>query len=245
MQGFGGEVRAIGNVDLSTAADAEFSLKLDAQRIDLAETAAWLAPAAQRLVSGTMDLNMSIDGNGNRWERIRTTLDGDGSFRLTRGRLENVNLADEVLRSLTGIPGLSGLLSPEFRKRHPALFTTGSTQFDDLTSAISMKDGRIHTDNLALKAADYSMAASGTVGLDRTADLSARFIASKKLSQDLIGEVSALRYLTDSGGNVAIPFRLAGDLTSAHPQLDKQFVAQALQKALIGNLTDQLFRPRN
>jgi hypothetical protein len=245
LQAFGGSVNANGSIELSGKDDADFALKLDVDNVALAQTAGWLAPTAAKVLSGTIGGKLALNGRGNTWKHISSTLAGTGSLRLAKGRLENINIAEEVLGSMSSVPGLSSLLSPSFKARHPALFKTGATEFDDLVTGITMTNGRIRTEDLRLKTGDYAIAAKGTLGLDQSVDLAAHLIASKDLTRDLIGEVSAMKYLSDGSGNITIPFALRGNITTARPALDTQFVANSVKKALIGSLTDQLLRPRN
>ncbi len=139
---------------------------------------------------------------------------------------------------------MSGLLSPRVRERHPKLFTTGDTVFEDMEAQFSIADGRMSSRDLTLHAEDFSLHGRANVGLDRSLDMSANFEASEKLTATLVAEVDAMKYLKGSSGRVQIPFKLRGFLPDVRPEPDMAFVRKALQRALIRGLTDSLLRPK-
>jgi uncharacterized protein involved in outer membrane biogenesis len=241
LSAFGGSVEANGSIGVGEEAASDFDLRISTRGVDIKEVSAWTAPSADRLLGGTLDAGVNLRGSAGAWEQMRGTLDGNGKLSLRDGRIEDINVAEDVLHAITGVPGLSTLLSPNLRKNYPGMFSSGSTEFEEIKTSLDLNNGRITTRDLALRALDYTITADGTIGLDRQVDLAAQLIASKNLSRDLIDSVGAVKYLTDRNGRVDIPFTLRGDVTSAKARPDSAVIARALQRALIGGLTDQLF----
>ena len=241
LAAFGGSLEANGSIGVGEETASNFDLRINTRGVDIKKVAAWTAPTAGRLLGGTLDAGVSLRGEAGAWEQMRGTLGGSGKLSVRDGRIEDINVAEDVLHAITGVPGLSTLLSPDLRKNYPGLFSSGSTEFETLETSLDLSNGRIATRDLALRARDYTIAAAGTIGLDRQVDLTAQLIASKALSRDLIDSVGAVKYLADRSGRVEIPFTLRGDVTSAKARPDSAVIARALQRALIGGLTDQLF----
>lgn len=241
LSAFGGSLETRGSLAIGSSPSSDFDLHVRTRGVDVTRLSAWVAPSAGALLSGTVDAAVALRGATGTWERIRSTLSGDGKVTVRDGRIKDVNIAESVLHAVTGIPGLSTLLSADLRKNYPGLFSTGSTEFDQLVTSLDMVNGRISTRDLVLSASDYAISADGTLGLDRTVDLKAQLVASRKLTHDLVDSVGAINFLTGNSGRVEIPFTLNGDITSAKPRPDGNLIAQALQRALIGGIADQLF----
>jgi uncharacterized protein involved in outer membrane biogenesis len=240
LRAYGGRLEGKGRYESRDNAESVFSFDLRAEDIDAAEIAS-TGTTGGSLIEGTVDGRLIATGRGEAWETVRTTLDGNGSFSISGGKIRDVNLAEEVLQGITGLPGLSSLLSPELKRRHPGLFSTGDTTFRDLTTKFTMKSGRMFTKDLNLAAADYGIRGDGSLGLDGSLDMNATFQASPALTRSLVSEVSAAKYLAGSSGRLEIPFHLAGTLPAVRAEPDMRVLTKALEGALIGGLVDQLF----
>ncbi len=240
---FAGTIQAEGSYDRTRADDPEFHFESQIDGVDLGRVAAWVAPGAQHLLEGKINGKLSLAGAGKQWESIRQSIVGGGHVQLHEGTLRQINVADSVLKSITGIPSLSGLLSPSLRQRYPALFSAGGTAFQKLGGAFTIAQGRIITDDLSIKAQDFLIFGGGTVGLDQSVDVKATFEASPGLTRDLIAELDSARYLAGASGRLQVPFRLSGVLPGAKVQPDLSFVEQALQRALVDTLTGGILRP--
>ncbi len=241
LSAFGGTLETRGSLAVAETPTPDFDLQLRTRGVDIASVSSWAAPKAGRLLGGKLDAAVSLHGATGAWERMRSTLSGDGKITLREGRIEDVNIAESVLRAVTGIPGLSTLLSADLRRDYPGLFSAGATEFEELVTSIDMINGRITTRDLLLDAKHYAISAGGTLGLDRTVDLNAQLVASRKLTSDLVNSVGAVRFLANKNGRIEIPFTIKGDVTSAKPRPDGAVIARALQRALIGGITDQIF----
>lgn len=233
LTAFGGRITAEGLFSPSGGAPAQFNFETRATRVDLAELLASRLVGSDLLLEGALTGKLSVAGHGDDWERIRDALVGGGRIELASGRVKDVNIAEALLEGLTGIPGLSGLISPRVRSRHPALFETGDTPFEDMAGEFSIADGRMTSRDLTLRAEDFSLHGRAEIGLDRSLDTRATFEASEELTATLISEVDAVKYLRGSSGRVQIPFRLRGVLPRVRPEPDADFVRAALERAIV------------
>ncbi|MEE8311324.1 MAG: AsmA family protein [Candidatus Binatia bacterium] len=244
MNAFGGRLTGEGFYAPAQGERPEFNLEAKATGVNVGELVASRVVGGQLMLDGVLDGKISLAGSGTEWEKIRDALVGGARLELTGGRVLDVNIAESLLQQLTGVPGMSGLLSPRVRERHPKLFTTGDTVFEDMEAQFSIADGRMSSRDLTLHAEDFSLHGRANVGLDRSLDMSANFEASEKLTATLVAEVDAMKYLKGSSGRVQIPFKLRGFLPDVRPEPDMAFVRKALQRALIRGLTDSLLRPK-
>jgi len=240
MRSLGGTVSGRGVYDVSRAGPPSFRFETSARNVEIEDLLGRGSAAGHKVLEGRLDADVTVSGAGSEWAVIQKGLAGDGTFNVRDGVIRDVNLAEGVLAGVTGVPGLSGLLSQNLKTKYPRMFQTGDTAFDALTGVFKLVEGRLVTDNLLVKAPDFAVRGKGGIGLDRSVDLNAAFEASAPLTKDLLREVGAMKYLTDRSGKVAIPFRLQGTLPAVRPRPDLAFVGSALQRAvadkLMGNL---------
>jgi hypothetical protein len=147
--------------------------------------------------------------------------------------LKGVNIAESVLGGLTGIPGLSNLISPKVRSKYPELFGIDDTVFEVLAGKMTLRDGQALFDEIALAARDYRLDGKGTIGLDKALDIGMTFVASQNLTGDLIRSAKEIQYLTDANGRFNLPLRLAGSMPSIRAQPDVQYAARQLASSLV------------
>jgi hypothetical protein len=239
VHAYGGRLVGSGSYDRRDPEKPVFQLDTRLENLAVQPLVASRAGRAAGSVEGQLHGDLQLSGAGSDWEAIRRVLTGHGSVKVTEGRLKDVNVAESVLQSITGVPGLSGLLSPGLRARHPALFATGDTVFDALQAAVEISEGFARTRGLRIAAQDYVISGDGRIGLDGALDLSARLTASDALSRDLVQEVRASRYLAGRSGRIEVPFRLSGRLPDAKVRPDLEGVTQAVSGALVGNLLEK------
>jgi len=236
LRAYDGTLDARGSYDTRDANNPAFKLETQIRDVKLEPLLRSQLPAAEPFATGRITTQLALDGTGSAWETIRSNLSGKGSFALADGALKDVNLADESLRSLTGVSGLSSLLSPELRKKYPGLFATGETRFEDLDAKLRISDGWADVRDLGLVAESFSLAGEGRVSLEGAVDMKTTFTASEALTRDLVAEVKPIGYLRDREGRVRVPLRWSGRYPRLVPQPDEAVVAQALQRALVGGL---------
>jgi hypothetical protein len=224
----------------TAAAAPRIRMKARATDVQIERLTTALTATDAPLAGGTIAFDVDLDGAGADWNALSRALTGSGHFAWTDGTLRKTNIPEAALQGATGVPGLSNLLPAGLRKDFPQLFGRKDTSFEQMAAKFKVQDGRISTRDLGIDARDFAIAADGSIGLDWTTDLAATLKASTELSRRLIGEVGALKHLADRAGRVAIPFRMTGALTGPKIQPDAGALATALQKGLIGTLSEQL-----
>lgn len=190
-------------------------------------------PGVEQRIEGNLNANLNVTGAGKDWNTIQKALKGNGKVEVKNGVLKDVNIVDGVLSRMTGIGGLSNLISPRIREKYSELFSTGDTRFDKLTSTIQIADGRARTDDLTLVARDYTILGKGTFDLNNQLDFDATLVASNRLTEDIASNVGAVKYITNEQGRLEVPFRLTGALPKVEPRPDSEFITKGLERAVI------------
>lgn len=241
---FGGTLGATGRYDMSKADRPRFDLKTQLSSMRLGKIAATLSPKADGSVQGELGGTLDLAGAGTSWEQIRTTLTGQGKLLVRDGVIKDVNLADAALSGITGVPGLSSLLSPDLRRKYPQAFGTGDTVFENMDWKLAVRDGVASFDDFEFAARDYSVAGKGTYALENRLDLSTVMTFSQALSDSLVEAAEPMRYLRNSDGRVAIPVKLFGPLPGIKPVPDVNYIAKAASRQAVGSLLDKALGPK-
>ena len=171
LSAFDGNVVGAGHYDFAKPAAPAFSFRGKLDGVDVAALAARFAPGGATKMTGRLHGNLDVVGSGAEWRVIRDTLVGNGALEVEDGELKGVNIADSILSSLTGVPGLSKLISSGVRKKHPELFGKRDTVFETLAGKLTLRDGKALIDELTLAAQDYRLDGKGTFALDNDLDL--------------------------------------------------------------------------
>jgi hypothetical protein len=196
------------------------------------------APASLLVGLAAGDLNVS--GSGSDWPTIAPTLSGGSRLDVRDGAVEGVNLVDGVLAGLTGVPGLSALVTPEIRAKYPRLFAANRTAFEALRATTRIAGQKLVIEELSLRAPEFTIAAKGEMGFDQSVALDATLELSEAFSRDLVTRVQLASHLADRSGRVRIPFKLAGIAPAVKPRPDLDVVASALRGAAVGKALDAL-----
>jgi uncharacterized protein involved in outer membrane biogenesis len=241
LRAFDGSYEGGGRYDMRDAKTPMFNVRSTIRGMDLQRMLATHAPGAEKTIEGRLDADLSLTGAGQGWETIRRTLAGHGRVDVQDGVLKDVNLADQVLTSVTGVPGLSHVISPRVRSTYPVVFSTGDTKFTKLGGSVQIASGVAHSDDLTLEARDYAMRGKGTFALTNELDVTATLVASKQLSDDIVADVREVKYIENDQGKVAIPFRLTGALPQVKPKPDIEFLTRSLSRAVVGKGLEEIF----
>lgn len=228
----GGSVSASGRYEMG-AAPPRFQFASQLTRIELAGLFKAYLPGALDAARGTASLTLGLTGHGRDWPAIQASLDGQGELEVTDGALVNMNIADEVLRRLSGIPGLTALISPEVRARYPALFSRHGTEFSRLGSQFRLSQGKILLDAARLDAAGYAARGKGWLDYEQNIDFQGQLILAKDLSQDIQASVRLASLLSNAQGQITLPFALSGNLPGVKPVPDVAAVAQRVQHGVV------------
>jgi hypothetical protein len=241
LRTFDGAYSGAGRYDMRDKENPKFDFRSSVRGMDVKSLLASQSPGSEKRIEGRLDADLELAGAGKQWEAIKPQLRGNGRLDVKDGVIKDVNIADQVLRSVTGIGGLSNLISPRVRAKHRELFETADTKFDKMGGSVVVADGVARTDDLAISSRDYSILGKGTYSLDNQLDFNATLVASRELSDDFIADVREIKYLADDQGRIEIPFRLAGALPHVKPKPDSEFIARALSRAVLGKGLERIF----
>jgi len=233
----GGEVAISGSLDATEPENPLYDCEIDLAGVQIAQLVDAFFPTAGKIASGRIDTKLSIDASGLDTDALLESLTASGRMGVRDGVVYDVNLAEEALSGITGVPGLSSLLSPELRRSYPQLFETGDTRFRSVRTGIEVFDGRVHTKDLVLEAQDFGLEGGGTVGLDGRVDLKTIFMTSAALGTSLVGVASPTRYLLDRSGRLAVPVNIEGQIAAPKVRPDNKFVADAVARAAVGTVS--------
>ena len=239
LHAFGGSVQGKGRYAFQQT-PPQFALTSQVRDLNLTELFHSALTTAPQHIQGQANLDLTLSGSGQGWEELKPSLQGQGQAEVRQGALLNVNIAEGVLSGVTGLPGLSLLVSPRIRERYPEIFATQNTEFNELRSTFTFSNGKMNIDDLRIAAADYTMQGTGWLDFDQTLDLRAQLILSQKLSTDIANDVQAARYIVNEQKRLEIPFALAGTLPKVRPQPDLAYVGLLLQRAAVRKGTEEL-----
>jgi uncharacterized protein involved in outer membrane biogenesis len=210
------------------------------QGIDIKELYAFLDPKAEHDIRGRMNADMKLSGSGKNWEAIKPTLRGQGATEVLRGALLNVNIAEATLGGITGIPGLTNVLSPDLRRKYPETFTAKDTEFNELKANFEMGDGRVNVKNLRMSAAEFVLQGTGWVDFTRRIDFPATLSFSRQLSADLTQSAREVKYLLNKQGQLEIPLSITGKFPNVKPKPDLKSLGQVAQRGFLHRGVEEL-----
>jgi len=220
--------------------DSDFSLISNVRGLNLKKFLDSLNSDNAEKIQGKANFDINIFGNGSKWDEIKTTLKGTAKAEIIDGLVSDINLADEVLKGITGVPGLTLFISPQTKEKYPQVFMTQDTEFEEFKSSFTIEKGKMETQNLRITSKDYSITGRGWMNLDGKVDLNSVLVLSPKFSEDLETDVPDLKYITNRDDRVEIPFSISGTLPKAKPKPDIAYLAKLAQRAGIRKVIDSI-----
>ncbi len=239
LQAFGGSVQGKGRYAFQPTRP-QFTLTSQARGLNLTEVLRSMRTTTPQQIEGQANIGLTLEGSGSGWEEIKPSLQGKGQADVLQGAILNMNIAEGVLSGVSGLPGLSVLVSPRVRERYPEIFATKQAKFDELHSVFTINNSKVHLDDLKLSAADYAMQGTGWLDFNQTLDLQAQLVLSQKLSTDIVQDVKAAQYMVNKQSQIEIPFTLAGTFPKVQPRPDMASVGRLLQQSAVRKGTEEL-----
>ncbi len=220
--------------------DSDFSIISHISGLNLNNFLSSLNSENAEKIRGKANLDINIFGSGDNWDEIKTSLKGTTKTEIIDGAVLDINLTDEVLTGVTGVPGLTFLISPETKEKYPKIFTSQDTEFDEFKSSFIIEKGKMGTKNLKITSKDYSIRGKGWMNLDGKIDLKSRLILSQEFSEDLETDIPDTKYITNNDKRVEIPFTITGTLPKAKAKPDIPYLAKLIQRAGIRDVIEGL-----
>jgi uncharacterized protein involved in outer membrane biogenesis len=234
-----GELAGSGSVT-TTKEGSSFDFQLAADKVDITEALTSLPGAVQKVLSGRASLNLKISGNGKEWPDIQKTLKGSGLADLSDGEILDVNFASAIFDEIGKYIGNANLIPAQLKSKYPSVFERRGTSFKDLKSDFVIENGKLLARNLQLKHDDYGIRAKGSIGFDKSLDVAATFIVSKKLADDLARSYQAVSYLQNPQGEIELPLMIGGALPNVSVKPDTDFLKNVAGKGIVEKGIDAL-----
>jgi hypothetical protein len=217
-----------------------FSLSSKIRGMDLKELYRALDPKAPQVLQGNLNANLKVAGSGNAWKEIEPRLRGEGNAEVLDGALLNFNLAEGTISGITGIPGLTSLITPQVREQYPEIFQSKDTKFKELKALFSLGDSRLNVKDLRITAADFTIVGKGQVLFNRKTDFRSLMLFSQRLSAELARAAREVKYIYNQQNQLEIPFGLTGTLPNVRPRPDSNFLAKLVQRGAAGKGAEEI-----
>jgi len=217
-----------------------FSLSGKVRRLDLKELYRTLDPTASQDIQGSLNADLKVSGSGKDWNEIEPRLRGEGKAEVLEGTLLNFNLAEAALSGITGIPGLTSLITPQVREKYPEIFQSKDTKFKELKGLFSLGESRVDVKDLRITAADYTVLGKGRVNFDRDINFRASMLLSQRLSDDLANAAKEVRYIYNANNQLEIPFGLIGTLPNVRPRPNSNYLAKLFQRGMANKGAEEI-----
>lgn len=221
LQLFGGTIKAIGGVTVGSLAPP-FNGKVTVEGLQLGPVLDALGPS-QISASGTAGLELAVSGRGFSMSDLKA-LEATGHIGVSQGKIEGVNLIQEVVARLN-VPGLT-------------LDNLKATVFSTAETDLAVKDGIVNIQRLLMESHDFQATGGGIVGFDQSLNLKLALNLSPSLSQKIAGALPATR-LAFVGGRLNVPVTITGTTQAPSYGVDLHVLtsrAQGQLKGVIGDL---------
>jgi hypothetical protein len=229
FQAMSGNLRAGGSWEKGAENSFRLALYPIIESMDLKALLARKFPAFKDRVDGRLNLKAKLTAESKNVSGLPESIVGDGEAEIRNGSLNDFNLMQLVLSKISGVPGMSKMRVPP---RFTALAERKDTRFDSLSATFTIRQGRIYSHDLLFSAAEYSVSADGSIGLDKSMKWDATLVMSSPFTEELMREYKNVRAMVDGKGRLVVPFRLEGRLPRVQVQPDLQKLGQQIQKGL-------------
>lgn len=172
----------------------------------------------QKTVDGNLFLKAQFAGTGLGSTDWDDQLTAEGTFSITNGEFHTFDL----LGSVGKIAELAGI----------GQYISGTTPFDDVHSAFTLKDGRVKTENLALISRDLSVHAHGDASLDGILNYRLDVYLSPDLTEKILTPMLGKSEAVGEKQFGPIPLLLAGPIANPELRPDPALIAQLLEQLL-------------
>jgi hypothetical protein len=207
-----------------------WSFSSQMKKID-AEQALNTMTSFKDIFAGT--LSGKIQARGNAAKKGLEHLTTQGLFTIEKGRVNNLDMVKSTVDGLTGIQGLSGMISPEYG----AVRRNIETRFDSLSMDFNLVNKVMNLPSIKLvniytgKETNTISTLKGKVDMaSRKIDLDGSVAFSPDYSSRIIKRAPAFNALVNSEKRVDIPVRIAGPVNK--PVLTPH--ASAISQAVAG-----------
>ncbi len=150
-------------------------------------------------VSGIAAADLSLLGKGFSMPELTNALEGTGHLAVKDGKIEGVNLLQEVISALK-VAGIS-------------LDQAKATAFSTIETDLAIKQGIINVQRLLMDSHDFRATGGGTIGFDQRLNLAVNLNLSQDVSQKL-ASASPVVKIAMKDGRLSLPLTITGTAQS-------------------------------
>lgn len=166
-------------------------------------------------VSGTAGADLSLQGEGFSMPNLTRTLEGIGHIAVKDGKIEGVNLLQEVVSALK-VAGIS-------------LDNAKATAFSTIETDLAVKQGVINVQRLLMDSHDFQATGGGTIGFDQRLNLLVNLNLSQDMSQKLAGASPVVK-IAMKDGRVSLPLKISGTAQAPSYSVDLKSIGGKVQE---------------
>lgn len=207
-----------------------------------------LAPPASEgtpYLEGIAAFNARGNALGARDIEIRQTLNGNARLTLKDGILRNMNILKEILDKLSMIPGVSKGLQSHLPQGYEKKLQERDTIFAPIDIPVTITQGNFFLEKGVVESQSFAVIASVKGDLAGNFRGEGHVVIEPELSQALIAGLNELRYITDSQGQLQIPFLFKGVNGKVSFELNINYVASKLASAKAQEVLSGFFQNKN
>lgn len=146
-------------------------------------------------ISGTAGADLSLQGKGFSMPDLTKALEGTGHLAVKDGKIEGVNILQEVVDALK-VAGIS-------------MGDAKMTAFSTIETDLAIKQGVINVQRLLMDSHDFQATGGGTVGFDQKLNLIVNLNLSPDVSQK-ISAASPVVKIAMKDGRLSLPLTITG-----------------------------------
>ncbi len=218
---FDGEVKGQGKmVAGSDAPPFKGSVALQGLQLGPALNAVAETPV---LISGTAGADLSWQGKGFSMPDLTKALEGTGHLAVKDGKIEGVNILQEVIDALS----VAGISMGEAK----------ATAFSTIETDLAVKQGVINVQRLLMDSHDFQATGGGTIGFDQRLNL----LVNLNLSQDVSQKISAASPVVKIAmkeGRLSLPLTITGTTHAPSYGVDVKGIAGKVQEQVKKKVED-------
>jgi hypothetical protein len=237
----GGYFSAKGTLkELSSNQYSVFNITL--KDINIAELLPGISPDTPQL-EGRLSLNMQCSAKGLDVQKVLDTLSANGTARLDKAALGNINILNVALGNLNSIlPGLVSRLKERLPQQYSKVLKQDFTAFKPIEVVFDIEKGKISFQKTKVESDVFYMIGAGHVSFKGDLEINATLFILQDLSRVLIDEVNELKYLQNKEGMITIPVYIDGGIFNISVRPDIDYLMERLALATGEELLRGIFR---
>jgi hypothetical protein len=202
-------------------------------------------PGSNTAFKCSVDLNSRISINNLRQEDMLKTLTANGTVKLEKAVLENVNVLKTILNGLSMLPNLVQKLKDNLPERYSALLNQNYTAFKPVKADFVIRDGKIIFDKVTVESDFFYLMNTGYFNMiDQNLQIDSDLFIPKDLSNVFSGITPEFKYITDDNGLITMPLDIRGKLPDISIVPDLNYILQRLFTSKGQELLNKFFNSK-